>query len=390
MKVRIKKEWPLYIAFFLITLSWSKTVQYSRLENMFEYSGLFLILAGIYLQWDILKKKRSIRYLVICMFFFSAGLVRQDLELMKIIQLIASMFILASIALVPCKYLNSLETMKNISKSIILGSIVSTFLALFTGQGIVTGASEGILINFGFDAGIAHKNYFSYMIFCVFVTYYLSYKISKRKKDGNICWFAGLLILMTNSRSSLIILLVFLIVSNVDKIKEAKHKISFFMILIVLALLIAGPQVIRLLSNYSETFHFRINGLSNYMVKYAGDLEHLIFGNAEMAFRNSGFTYDENIRSVVGWDGSAELVILNVLIKNGLLGFVGYFVIFKENIRKIKNLKNDKIKIIDYAILISFIISAFVESYMADINQIYTIYIYLLICNIESMERRLA
>lgn len=385
MKIRIRREWHLCLAFLLITLSWSKASIYYGFDEILEYSGLFLILVDIYLRKNVLGDKRVIEHLIFCMLFFSVGLCIQNLGLLKIIRLIISMFILASIALVPCQPLSSLEGLKNISKSIIAGLIASMVFAVLTGKSLITSASEGIFVNYGFDAGITHRNYFAYILLCVFLTYFVSYKINRNKKDLFISGLVGLLLLTANSRSADIILLLFLIIANMDRIKGAKRKLYSYVLLMVVVLLLTGPLLLRLLNKYSENFHFRINGLNNYISMYSNDCHHLIFGNAEMAFGNGGNTYDENIRSVIGWNGSTELVVLNVLIKNGLLGFMGYFLIFKKIIQECRLLSSNRVKLIGYALIITFLITSLVEAYVADIKQVYTVFMYLLMCNLKSI-----
>ena len=79
-------------------------------------------------------------------------------------------------------------------------------------------------------------------------------------------------------------------------------------------------------------------------------------------------------------------MIFNVLIKNGLIGFIGYFLIFRNYVKTSLKLHNEKLKIIAFAIIICFIISSFVESYVANINHLFTVFIYLLLANISKID----
>ena len=156
--------------------------------------------------------------------------------------------------------------------------------------------------------------------------------------------------------------------------------------LVCVFLVLAGVPALQIMRNKSETFHFRFNGLYNYLHMFSDNMKYMLFGNLKIAYGNSNMSYDENIRSIIGWDGSTELVIFNVLIKNGLIGFIGYFLIFRNYVKTSLKLHNEKLKIIAFAIIICFIISSFVESYVANINHLFTVFIYLLLANISKID----
>ena len=140
----------------------------------------------------------------------------------------------------------------------------------------------------------------------------------------------------------------------------------------------------------SESFAYRLRGVENYINYYKGDVFHLVFGNAEMAFRNSGQSYVDNIRSVVGWNGTVEIAYLNILIKNGLIGIVGYLLIFLIYIKKIvtlQNLQNSKVKTLIYTFLTVFILSGLFEAFVGNINLSYSVISYLFLCNIATGDR---
>ena len=104
-----------------------------------------------------------------------------------------------------------------------------------------------------------------------------------------------------------------------------------------------------------------------------------------MAFDSSGASYEENIRSAVGWDGTVEVAYLNIIIKNGLIGLVGYFMIFKVYINQIFNLHNIKIKIMMYAYLVAFLVSGLFEAFVGDIKLPFSMLSYLILCNVKSL-----
>lgn len=385
MKVKFKKEIFIFIAFFFITLSWSKFFIYNGLQNYLEYTGLFFILFGIYVRHFGKKDIKKIILLIIVMFFFSIGLILQNMDVSKKVNAIISMFILASIAIIPCKYINKFDTYLGIEKAIISGLVLSTILSFIFRINIITGASEGIIVKWGFDAGLEHRNYLSYVLLSLFLIEYMKLKLGETKSKYAL-FAVFLFILSTNSRSSFIILFLFLVTSNINKIRVLKHKKMVTLFLVCVFLVLAGVPALQIMRNKSETFHFRFNGLYNYLHMFSDNMKYMLFGNLKIAYGNSNMSYDENIRSIIGWDGSTELVIFNVLIKNGLIGFIGYFLIFRNYVKTSLKLHNEKLKIIAFAIIICFIISSFVESYVANINHLFTVFIYLLLANISKID----
>lgn len=314
------------------------------------------------------------------MIFFSIGLFVQDLEPAKKISLILSMFILASIAIIPCCYIQSVKDIKNISNGILIGIFISIILALISDTPLTTGASEGLFLNYGFNGGMEHRNYFAYTLLA---SYFSIYTVKERSRKDKLLLILNLVLLIsTNSRSAYVILLLFVAISYINKIKQIDLSRNILDMIFIITLILLGVLMFRLLIHYSETFYFRTKGLINYLDTYSRDIYHLVFGNAEMAFHNERLSYDENIRSVIGWDGSTELVILNILIKNGLLGFIGYFIIYQNYFKRLSMLKDRYFHTHIFAILVTFLISAFVESFLANINYTYTVCNYLILCNI--------
>lgn len=388
MKIRITREIPLYVAFFCITLSWADFCINKGLQDMLEYIGLFLILYGIYFRKYNKSDIKKIGLLVIVMFFFSIGLFLQQLEYTQKIKMILSMFILASIAIMPCKYIKNFDVYLGIEKSIIAGLIISVLLSITTGNSLLTAASEGIIVKYGFNAGIEHRNFFAYILLSLFFVEYIRYRLNLYYKKINLVIII-IFILSTNSRSCILLLILFLVISNINKIKVSKYKRNIIFFIIIIFVGLAGYPIFKVFENNSETFFFRVNGLYNYIKKFGSNINYILFGNLKIAYGFSNMTYDENIRNIIGWNGSTELVIFNVLIKNGLLGFVGYIIIFKEYFGEAFRLHNDKIKTITVAIVICFLVSAFVESYVANVNHLFTVFMYILLCNIYKIDNNI-
>lgn len=381
---RLKDGLPIYIAFFCITLSWSNFFINAGMQKLLEYIGLACILIGIY---DVKCKKNTKLFSEFCIviFFFSIGLIMQDLEIAKKLNALISMFILASIAIMPCRYIGSYNNYIGIKNSILIALLISFILCLLTKKSIIMAASEGVLVRYGFTAGIEHRNYLSYMLLCVFFIEYLGLALGK-KKNYYFLLFVLLLILLTNSRSSWILIFLFFTILNLSKIRVLKSQHRLFATIIILSVFFLGIAVFQYLKEYSWNFFYRVNGLKNYLTMYAGDIKHIFWGNLQIAYLNPSMSYDENIRNVIGMNGSVELVILNILLKNGILGFIGYYIIFQRYLKNIRRIQDDMIRQVAISATVCFVTSAFVESYVANINHLYSIFMYVFLSNILKLD----
>ena len=144
MKIKVGKITWLAISVLLITLSISKPIINIGAGNIVEYSGLLIILIGMFKSISFKKNKQNkqnIRLLGIVLFVFSIGLILQDMDITKKIELVLSMFILSSIAIMPSPVMNNHNVLKAISNAIMLALVISCVMSLVTGVTIVTGAS---------------------------------------------------------------------------------------------------------------------------------------------------------------------------------------------------------------------------------------------------------
>ena len=118
MKIKVGKITWLAISVLLITLSISKPIINIGAGNIVEYSGLLIILIGMFKSISFKKNKQNkqnIRLLGIVLFVFSIGLILQDMDITKKIELVLSMFILSSIAIMPSTFMNNPNALKAIS-----------------------------------------------------------------------------------------------------------------------------------------------------------------------------------------------------------------------------------------------------------------------------------
>lgn len=204
---------------------------------------------------------------------------------------------------------------------------------------------------------------------------------STEKKDTRLSmlrFIEIILLVLSNSRGGYILFITFLLVVNFDKLKLIKKNQRLPLMIVVL--LITALGTLYFYTKYvltSGSYDIRLQGLENYIQRYSNDNFHLWYGNAEMAFRDSGLSYEENVRSIVGWNGTTELSILSILIKNGILGLIGYIIIFTLKILDCISLRQSKEKIFMISTIVVLLTSALLENYIVNIQITFGVFCYI-------------
>lgn len=377
--MKLNKRSVLYIAFFFLTLQDSKALVNLGYGRIVQYIGLFLLLIGCATGFMENRSDRKSRFFIyiLTLAVTNIGLFYQKLEVNTKFSLFISMVLLVTIAVFPNGLIKRDIDFKRIAVSILSASMVSFLLALVFGVDITSIASEGLLLSVGFNAGSQNKNYFAYSMLAVIILLDM-YRVNNPNKAKELKCFAILLLLLANSRSAIIVWIVYLYFSNLQllKLKGYFKQITVFIFFLVVVL--AGQPVFTYLVHNSQNFSFRINGLYNYLNYVADDWFHIIFGYAEMAFRNE-YTYAVNVRSTIGWDGSVEFAFLNVMLKNGLIGLVGYIFMFVFLHHKIKEMKPCKEKDNVLGVFWAFLLSSLVESFIVQLAFVFSPVMYSII-----------
>lgn len=373
---------------FFVVLSLVKPIFYCGLSSLVNYLGLFVILcySGIF---SSIKKVNLTRFknISIVMAFFSVGILCQSLSIQIKIYLLLSMLVLALIAMVPNSRIKTQYDFNQIKIAVASSLFISIIVSVLCGYDVYSHAVEGWW-NFGFDAGMVNKNYFSYITISMFILEYIFYLRDKciNRIIWMICW--GFLLLASNSRGAWLLFIIILLVMFFSKIRinMIKKAIKFLSFLSCIGIIVLIVENYESLMYASLTYAYRIRGVLNYIDYLGFDMFHLFFGNAELAFGDSDNSYATNIRSVIGWDGTVEVSYLNIIIKNGLIGLCGYFIIFKHYFKQIGCITNREVKIILYSYLWIFILSGFCEAFIADIKMPFSILSYLILCNVAAMD----
>lgn len=377
MVKKITRERILFIAFFIITISNSSYFIKIGINELIEYAGLFILLSCIsvcfLLEGTIKKKIGMVGRTFFCIVFFCTGICFQGLDIRVKLRLIISMLILAFLACMSESMIRSFSQIRSASLGIFCGCMGAGILGIFTRVSFFTIAETG-LVEYGFNCGMEHKNYFAYAMIASFIGIFLHGKLEGWKK-GN--WFflvveSGLL-LSANTRGAWLVFVAFIMIANVDYVNKKipeKKRTAFWGVIIVTAMVAALCFFVKYALN-SETYMYRVRGILNYIHMYSGDMFHLMFGNAEMAFRDSGMDYNKNIKSVVGWDGATDIAWLNIMIKNGILGVLAYIFIFLRLLVLSLKTHNKKYKIASLPVLLSFLLTSLVEPFIANVHWAY-------------------
>ena len=353
----------LSICFFFMTISGCIMFKENEITvwiEMISYGMLFLY-------FIIHSKKYKIKYSffsVFILFLLCIGLMVQDLPFMTILKICFMMVIIWMSIFCTEGSLDDLSKVRKISYSIINANILSAFITFLLGGPLIDHLSENIS-SWGLSFGIVYKNYFAANLLMAFIGVYLYRKYQeKNMMDLFVEVISVIMLVFTFSKGAWLLLIMFLVIINLDCIYKIKKEQRGILLLIVFLIGVAMASFIFMEYIVTvETYLYRLRGLDNYLSYYADDISHLMFGNGEYVY-SSDYGYVEAIRSKTGWDGTLELAWLNILIKNGAIGIVGFLLIFLMYIRKIWLFNSRKSKMIYSSIFAILLASSLVEPYI--------------------------
>lgn len=195
------------------------------------------------------------------------------------------------------------------------------------------------------------------------------------------------LIFFSHARVVWILTILFLVIVSIDKIKVQirPNKLVKVVILslLVVVTLVTVWWIYRNILRRSATYGARIDGLVNYWRIYcSNDAFHLFFGNAATFFGTEENYYDNFLR-LINYGGAVDMAVLNILIKNGLIGFIGYILIFGRIIKQVIKTSSLKYRICCLAIMIPMIASMFSESCVSTISLSYAPFCYVVLASLH-------
>lgn len=375
MMVIKKNSIYIFIISFLLMISSSLYLSEIGINSSLLYLGYFLILLKIYK--SLLKSKEVIYtqffQVLLIVFLLSIGILIQNLEIKQKIMLVLAYFLMASFTILGKYFLKSIDDLKIVSYAILMGYIIVGVLSLIVGTSIIASVGEGVF-SFGLTGGMGHKNIVAASLLVGLISIYTYIILGKKRNfDMYLVYIYILLIFLSGSRTIWIMTIIFFIISNMYIIKNlSKLKRYIFKFIITLLSIIIISIVIKYVLLESQNYLFRLLGVISFWDLHKDDYYHLVFGFSEIVY-NSSNSYFENVWSLTEGIGTFEMGFLNIIARMGIIGFVGYVVLFNIILKKAKKIENIKKRYILYGIVYTMLFSGFVELYIVSVQYVYTI-----------------
>ncbi len=367
----------IFIVSFLIMTSSSLYLAEIGINSSLLYLGYFLILLKIY---KSLLRRKEIIYtqffqVLLIVILLSIGILIQNIEIKQKIMLVLAYFLMASFIILGKYFFKSIDDLKIVSHAILLGYIIVCVLSLIVGTSIIASVGEGVF-SFGLTGGMGHKNIVAASLLVGLISIYTYIILGKKRNfDMYLVYIYILLIFLSGSRTVWIMTIIFFIISNMYIIKNlSKLKRYIFKFIITLLSIIIVSIVIKYVLLESQNYLFRLLGVISFWNLHKDDYYHLVFGFSEIVYNNSN-SYFENVWSLTEGIGTFEMGFLNIIARMGIIGFVGYVILFNIILKKAKKIENIKQRYILYGIVYTMLFSGFVELYIVSVQYVYTIMI---------------
>ena len=410
METKLKWKNPaVFLTVMLLIVSNSNWLAKQGIESLFEFGAYFVMCSSVFFSFLCSKCSQktligTIVTFIVVSVLFCAGIAVQGLSVFTRLKLMATMVAISAVILAE-GYINSWDTLRAGAYGILCGTAVTTLISLVTGVSVMEMVHDGFM-SYGFAGGVQYKNFFgAFMLGSFMSLYFYNRYHRKHLMDGIVMVLELVLIFLSSARGTYIFLVVFLIVVNCDRVWAFARKKGLEAVLkrfwqrlalwqrVLLAggvavTVIAGCVMVYLLVvSSSATYGFRFRGVRNYLSYARGDWFHLLFGNAEMAWSGTGANYVETLRMTLGLDGTYEMGFINTLIKNGIVGLVGFAVMYVHLIRVTVKSKNKVFCHMNLTLLSVLLVSALVESFVCNIHSIFGVYCYLVMAGFCGMSR---
>ena len=365
-----KKNGIVFIIFFLLTIGNGKYIS-SIFGNNIELIGLLIMLTCAIASTVINKKgiKENIG-IAIMGILLSCGAIFNDVSNETKIMFLLSSLLLLNYPKFARNYLPSNKQIKIMGDALLTGMIVNIIIGIFTGTLGASLDSTIPIVKIVIKCGMKIKNYCGGVWLAIFLLYYIYY-YRERIMRGHIIklLLIALLIVLSGSKGACLLMIAFLLginIKNILNIKSSKEKTAIMLLAIFFTIIIAVYLYNHILINV-PTYAYRARGLEQLFTTLTKNPSRLLFGMSDIAYANSGYGYEYNMRSFFGWSASVEMAYANIIIKNGLIGAFVYFYIFAKLFRARKGMPKKDETILTY-ILATMLISGFVETYIASIH----------------------
>lgn len=389
MKITKKDIFP-FLGFFLITIGNGKYLG-AKFGVLIEYLGIAVLLVLCY--WPSKEHHINVTDIIKVLFLtslMSIGAFIKGAPTKACCMISLTSFALMSFALMSQSILSTNKRIRIAANAIFSGAVFSAIIGLLTGTlGFTLGSDESI-VGILYVSGFQVKNYCGGIWLLLYILNYIYYMRNGRlnhKKRIVLAIFL-LLIVLSGSKGALALSMIWFLLINFDKILKVRRnqrKLLFFFAGIVACLM--GVYIYNNVLINVYTYAYRMRGLSNLVDYLLQDLRNLFFGLSDIAYANSGANYTTNMRRFLGWQSSVEMAYVNILIKNGLMGYASYILIFKNLLSGCKRCTVTDQRIVK-SLVIVLLISGLVETYAVSIHYVVGPVMYCLIRGLIYQDRK--
>ena len=373
----------LFFTILIITYSSCMAFENQRAKSTLEALGYGMLLFGILVSFFKWRKKyriEAIRFASILLPLLSVGIAVQELSILRKITVIVIMVTIIIIIVFSENYLRGPRAFKTMSYGCFFGVVLSSITCIFLNLSLIGGVEESVMgWDIYFNGGIQYKNVATMMI-AIIISLYL-YKKEKgyiSKTDECVIFISFIVLIASLSRGAWIHFLVFFLMTQYRKIRNIKKsQRKAFSLIVFLVCVFVGIYIYENLIMLSGTYMFRYRGLVNYLTMFSVDKFYMIFGSAEI-FYDKELDYVQTFRSITGWDGSMEIAWLNIFIKTGLLGVIGFVLIFIRYFKFVFNTDDYKQRTYLLAMIVMMLGTSMVATYIEEVHSLFGIYVYLL------------
>lgn len=372
----------LFITFTLLVINSSRVLSGTRMGTIVEMTAYMFLLGGIGLSYMNLGKQYKHKFINMPLFVISVllcvGILIQRFAFQRMILLLFTMVAVILPSIMAEHYIKKWKDFRTIAYAITCGAFIDLILALVSGVPITMNSVEASFgIHWSYNGGIVFKNVATVLLSIIICLE------SYRKCGGRIHLVDKILlvgsllgIVLSNSRGAWVITLAYVLSLNYEIIKYIGKKYRLLCLFtLAVTVVLVGVYTYRNIFSNSGTYMFRVRGWVNYINMYRSDYLKLFFGNGKIAY-DQGTDYATAIRSVTGWNGSVEIAWLDILIKNGIIGLIGFVIIFARAFLIARSSLDMKIKSAYIAVMAALLLSTFAATYIQNVHQFYGIFSY--------------
>ena len=361
------------LIFFLITVSGSRHFVDAGLQNSIEAIGYLVLIITVTsrgLREGILGPGDWL-FASLVILLLLPGFMHEGLTLYRKTAFLLAAIVLVGTTIVSRGQMANQDEIVFAIAGVVAGVVFSFALSLYDGR--YMGALGS------FDGGILYKNYFAGDILCVLIGASCLSPFKAQMTVGRLLIICASISLIGISGSKGAVLLAGFFVLALHL--QSYYDINSRMEKALLLLLIIGISIPLLFVLFDwisdvETYQYRVRGLKNYWAFVSGDVRRIVFGSSELLYSGrAGYAWV--FRDLVGWDGSIEFAWLNVLMKHGLLGIVAYLAVFGHYFARLKQCNGERRRLA-VAILLTLLLSSFVESYVETMHSVVGPFCYML------------